>query len=267
MPCLVERAIANPETADGTQREQRDLIAQESAALWGFWIAVIAFLQLAATVIGLVFIKRTLDATRAAVKEAGDATEAAREAVKETSRVGEAQTRAYLSVVRADFHFARRGKSGLPFDLTLQFHNSGGTPAVNVSYYCGAVISTWSDSKAPPDLNTVPFQQFVTNKPPGDSPVQAVCYGIAPRWREYAKRWDEVDEDTKFGEMPQLVICGVVFYEDVFGQTFRSQFAFVFADRVTEDGGPFGRDDLPTIQGCVPTFERVGDRNDHIKVE
>src|SRR4051812_27102538 len=68
IPCLVERAVANPETGDTDEHDSRDLVAQEGAALWGFWIAVFAGLQIVATVIGLVFIKRTLDATWGAVE-------------------------------------------------------------------------------------------------------------------------------------------------------------------------------------------------------
>jgi hypothetical protein len=268
MPCLVERAIANAETSDGTQHEQRDLMAQESSALWGFWIAVIALFQLVATAIGLVLIKRTLDATREAVQEAGDATEAARQAVSETSRVGEAQTRAYLSVVQASFHVNRptRPTEALAFELALKFNNSGGTPAVNVSYFCEARLSTWKGSEDPPNFGIVPFQQFVTNKPPGKtSEVHATCFGVAPRWSEYIAASEKVTGDTPFGQMPTLIICGVVFYEDVFGKTFRSQFGFFFTGRVKDNSTPVSADDLSTIQACIPTFERIENRLDYIK--
>lgn len=261
------RKVVNSERE--SKREESDLAAQWNAADWARWATVVAGAQLIATILGLYFIKHTLDATRAAVQEAGDATEAAREAVRETSRVGEAQARAYLSVVQASFHVDRRPRqlTDIPnYELMLKFHNSGGTPAVNVSYYCEARVSTWSDTETPPDLSTVPFHHFVTNKPPGEpGEIKAICYGLMPRWSEFQDNWAKVTRDTTFGQMPNLIICGIVFYEDVFGATFRSQFGFMFGQKPPKDGDPVGSDDLTTLQACIPTFERISDRRNYIE--
>lgn len=247
--------------------DESDLCAQyraaEAAGIAAYWARWQAWLSLAG-IVGLSFtVFLTIRATNAAV----DANKIASETKEETIRIGEAQTRAYLSVVRADVHVDRKDRNhpNFPrFEVALHFHNSGETPAVNVAYHCTAEVSKWIDVNILPSLGTVPEQRFVTNIPPGEaSEIDVPCYGIALRWREYKEQWDQVTEDTKFGQMPMLVIYGVVFYEDVFGQTFRSQFAFWFGKKPKTDG-PTGRDDLDTLQACIPTFERISDRQKYI---
>lgn len=131
IPCLVEREVANPETANTTEHDQRDLVAQEAAALWGFWIALFAGLQMAATIVGLAFIKRTLDATWGAVEKAGEAVQATKESAAETRRIGEAQVRAYLNVIGLTMLITNEGL----LQLCVEMKNSGQSPAIDLQLF------------------------------------------------------------------------------------------------------------------------------------
>lgn len=133
LPCLLESAIANPETQQTDQNETRDLMAQEASALWGYWLLVIAALQLIATIIGLVFIKRTLDATWKAVGDTCEATvamkrqnELTERAFREASTTSRAQLRTYFSSLRESCEIS---DAGTAFKCIYQYKNVGLTPA------------------------------------------------------------------------------------------------------------------------------------------
>jgi hypothetical protein len=266
-------ALACISTAIDTARENSEarqgLYAQQDAARWSFWAMIGGWASLMIAAVGVWFVKRTLDATLEAVKEANFATEAAQRSVAETTRIGEAQSRAYLTVVQAEFYVDRapRNHPGLPnFELILHFHNSGQTPAVNVSYYCTSLVAPWVDRSVLPPLGIIPHQDYVANvTPQTPSKVSATCFGIAVQWRDFLKRWKHVNNDTAFGQIPMLVIYGALFYEDIFGKTFLSRFAFSLEGCEAEDGMPVERSKLPTVQANIPTFVPIGDRLDYVK--
>lgn len=70
--CVVEKI----ETAKQAEHNSKDLTAQQQAAWAGMLNSSLAPFALAATILGLIWIKGTLDATRAAVEETGKATRA-----------------------------------------------------------------------------------------------------------------------------------------------------------------------------------------------
>lgn len=98
-----------------------DLWAQSLMALW-------AFLQLVLTGVGIWYIRKTLVETEKAVNQAVEATGAAQMAVAETTRIGEAQVRAYLLVENPMLSAEAPG-----FILRLRVINSGMSPARKVS--------------------------------------------------------------------------------------------------------------------------------------
>lgn len=130
------------------QRNERDLAAQLKAADWAMWAAIIAGAQLLATIIGLYFVKRTLDATLEAVEDTGKATKAMEEANRiarfaqmhnrseETrNRVRQQlseqrQLRAYVSLEPGGVHIAERGMHSLPVNII----NGGQTPATDLTW-------------------------------------------------------------------------------------------------------------------------------------
>jgi hypothetical protein len=80
LPFAAESFVSNPEPKNTDEREKRDLAAQEASATWAFWVVLFAAVQTILTVVGIYFVKRTLDATLRAVEDTGQATEAMREA-------------------------------------------------------------------------------------------------------------------------------------------------------------------------------------------
>lgn len=121
-----------------TQRENRrnesDLAAQWKAADWVMWASILAGAQLISTLIGLYYVKRTLDATMLAVEDTSEATEAMREANRIASAATENQLRAWLSVTltgkaRMDI------MNGLPrVKLSFSVRNKGGSPAIDICW-------------------------------------------------------------------------------------------------------------------------------------
>jgi len=254
VPAFAERFISNPEPGNRTERENRDLAAQENTAAWAFWIVLLSFGQVVLSGFGLLALVRTL-------KQGDETLTEARNAIDAGRLMGEAQTRAYLSVTRADFSI--RSKLSR-FEINLNVHNSGQTPAVNIAYYCTADVTDWIELNTFPKIDTIDHQSFVNSITPNQlSKVKIICHGIALRWVDYLERWEKVTENTSFGDMPMLRIFGVLFYEDVFGKTFQSKFAFSIAG-VPPTGETFVQDDLPIIQARVPTFEPVAERKDHL---
>ena len=113
------------------QHEAADLHAQQDMAEW-------ALLMFLATLAGVVYIALTLGATRDAVAEARNATWAAEKSVKETRRIGEAQTRAYLLVERA--WITQSDENDIR--IRAKIKNFGQTPAIDARSW----ISIWVES-------------------------------------------------------------------------------------------------------------------------
>ncbi|MBP6380636.1 MAG: hypothetical protein KA312_09525 [Sphingorhabdus sp.] len=122
--CIYDRVEASQEQARGEQ----DLTAQQIAANSAFMSAIIAFFTLVITGVGAWLIRETLVATQDAVKEAEKATEAANAAVRETTRIGEAQIRCYLVATSAVFSILNDGR----FFATCTLKNTGQSPAENI---------------------------------------------------------------------------------------------------------------------------------------
>ena len=246
------------QTAHETERNERDLEAQRIMALWTRTMGIAAVIGMGVGMFGLGLIFTTFRETRRAA-------DAAYGAVAETRRLGEAQTRAYLSAVKADFSHdpQPRGKYMIPkLDLVIHLANSGQTPAINVSYCCAARVVPWKDRDALPIFEECKGQTFITSIIPDNPvPVSVLCFGLMDIWLKYKEEWIKVTEDTPFGAFPMLMFYGAVFYEDVFGQRFRSTFVFLL-EGVQPNGLPIAKNDLSTVQAAVTNFEPVDDRSD-----
>lgn len=88
--CVTEIVASEREN----KRNESDLAAQWQAADWVLWAAIIAGAQLVATVIGLYFIKGTLDATLKAVEDTGKATLAMEKQIE----IAERGQRAWIAI-------------------------------------------------------------------------------------------------------------------------------------------------------------------------
>lgn len=249
-------------------RNDADLRAQEDMAWWAKLMFFAAAGSLLLTGIGVLLIWRTLLATQAAANAAVATVDAATDANVTTREVAEAQARAYLSVIRADIAIDTKPRPAKEFEhveVTMHFHNSGSTPAINVSYYCHAETSVWGHISKFEPLDTVHSQEYINNIPPHTTTkVSPSVFGILKELWNVKKKWEAHTDQTPIGEIPILIVKGVVFYNDVFGAEFRSQFCF-WLENQPSGKKEHGQDDLPTIQTQVPTFERIESRNLYVK--
>ena len=71
IPSPVERAIANPPSNGGQDSVERDLAAQESMAVWAFYMALAGFGTMFVTLIGTILIWKQVSLTREAVEDTG----------------------------------------------------------------------------------------------------------------------------------------------------------------------------------------------------
>ncbi|MZQ90598.1 hypothetical protein GVY41_17230 [Frigidibacter albus] len=106
--CIAQAISAEREQ----QRAEQDLDAQQQMAEWARWMLIATVIMAAVTGFGVVFVWQTLKATQ--------------DMAKETSRIGEAQVRAYLG---RESCAAWEG-TGVEFCGTIT--NCGNSPAINV---------------------------------------------------------------------------------------------------------------------------------------
>lgn len=178
--CVYKRVEAGQEQARGEQ----DLIAQQRAASSSLASAVIAFLTLIATCIGLWFVKRTLDATLIAVKDTSDATLAMQAANDIARQIGQAQTRAYLSVRSARLYVTET----LPF-WKVSIENSGQSPAsiATLKFLPEVSYHQFDASTGIPHLKALDFGMLETpcgSVAPGEE-RRDILVGFIPNNKEY----------------------------------------------------------------------------------
>lgn len=129
----LEAANAKQESTRERERAEQDLRDQDNMAKWAFWMFLVGGGELLLTAIGVFLVWRTLLHTR-------DAAVAARDAVIETRSTGEAQTRAYLNIVKASVYFMQPRHHPV---IEIQVLNYGLSPAYDfvwnpiVTYYAG----------------------------------------------------------------------------------------------------------------------------------
>ena len=186
------------------------------------------------------------------------------DANRATRQVAKQQTRAYLSVTKAELHLDSKTYLGgeLPdINVFIHIHNSGITPAVNISYHCFSEVSVWKDSDKFSCTETVQYHTYTNIVPSGETNrVKTICFGVLRDYREVIKRWGGFTNQTPIGLAPILVIKGVLFYEDVFGDTFRSDFGFWLEDKPGDGKPPEVWENLPPMQGRIPAFVRIRNR-------
>ena len=125
---VVHAISSQAETAEDQQNTKDDLNAQQDMAFWALCMVGVSLGQLAATIVGIALVYKTLQSTRDAVGEAKQATKAANAAVKVTEDSAERQLRAYVipETVTIDALEVERPV------ITTIVKNSGQTPAYEV---------------------------------------------------------------------------------------------------------------------------------------
>jgi len=129
LPALAERVISNPEPGEGTERERRDLAAQENTAAWAFWMVFLSGLQLIVSGFGLWALLRTIDQGRKALKRARDANRIADDTARR-------QLRAYVLPIGIEWSFEIVGGERY-VSIQVKWQNSGATPGAD--FTCAAL--------------------------------------------------------------------------------------------------------------------------------
>lgn len=142
LPYFAERIASGPDPEDGSEREKRDLAAQESMSVWAFWLLLVSAIGTLTTMIGTGFLLWQIILTREAVKDTGGATKAmvkANEIAQQANRawlMPEPPILAHLLNSRDENGKALQNAIGLMFE----FQNAGNTPALSVGLATSLVL-------------------------------------------------------------------------------------------------------------------------------
>jgi len=131
--CIQEAVEASVEQ----QRAEKDLAAQQNMAKWARWLLGLAIFTAAVTGFGVWYVRDTLVATR--------------EMASETTRIGDTQTRAYISISDA---FITQILPGNKAKISITIENSGQSPA-----YDFRIVSTTGFIFADPETIDIPEAQ------------------------------------------------------------------------------------------------------------
>lgn len=124
-PPLVDCVTRQVEDSRDDQRAEYDLAAQQGMSIWAFWTMIAAVTTTGLTVVALVFIKGTLEATRMAVKDTGDATKA----MLDANRIAEDAQRGWVTVTIHAIGPVYRGDDGRVLaTIRYELKNVGVTP-------------------------------------------------------------------------------------------------------------------------------------------
>jgi hypothetical protein len=126
---LPESKLVNPVSSKATAaelREIRDLKAQEDMANWAFWMLIASTVGSLLTIVGLVFVWKTLHHTRRAADSAGDS-------VTDSRKAAANQLRAYVGPRAVNYTFDLSGGFGVGIEIT----NFGQTPAFRFRHIAG----------------------------------------------------------------------------------------------------------------------------------
>ncbi|MDT0576780.1 hypothetical protein RM533_11405 [Croceicoccus sp. F390] len=124
----IETISSDAQAQRAEQRAETDLQAQQDMAFYALLMFIASLVTIAVTAIGIWYVKRTLDATLAAVKGA----EIATDAMKEANRIADQAQRPWLTV---DLNFDFTDEHGSLLFCNITITNIGRSPAYNVSVF------------------------------------------------------------------------------------------------------------------------------------
>lgn len=107
-----------------------DLASQEKVANSARWSTISAWAVTILTLIGIILLFQTLVYTRRTLDEARETAKAANKTIKVTRKIGEAQTRGYLSIIDK-FTDISKTDEGANFNVRISWKNMGLSPVVN----------------------------------------------------------------------------------------------------------------------------------------
>jgi hypothetical protein len=150
IPDSVERAIANPTPQSGQDHEKRDLAAQESMAVWAFYMALFAGMTALITGVGTYFIAAQVKLTREAVEDTRRATGA----MERQNNLMQATQRAWVIIEPEILYLNVKDRGIVGVSCAVHFRNNGQTVARDVAFT--AVVGTQNSG----DLDEVAQRMF-----------------------------------------------------------------------------------------------------------
>jgi hypothetical protein len=201
---------AKPTPAYKHWRDYQDLEAQWAQAHWAMIAALVAMIGVVVTTVGVIFVARTLQATRAAVREAERATQAANDAVAVTSDTAKRQLRAYVSTIGAVIGPDRDNSDS--FSIVVDIRNTGLTPAYDLICWAEAELDAFPlESRLPIHCIKTESRAVLA---PGSSTL------LMPTHRLLTTQ----EQDDLRNDKLALYVFGEAHYKDAFGHQRLTQF-------------------------------------------
>lgn len=198
------------------RRDESDLAAQWKAADWVMWATILAGIQVIATLLGLYYVKRTLDATLEAVEDTGKATKAMERQNDIARDIAHSQLRPYIYVSDGTIRIHRIHDIQFISDdieFFINIKNFGQTPAKKVVVHIRGMVIDYDDFDHPKVFEESDTRVF------GDMP---------PGFEEFTQPQTvsgiQAAHDSLNGETKCIMIDGRIVYEDSQGTSYRTEF-------------------------------------------
>lgn len=189
------------------------------------WVTIAAFLQVIVALIGIHYLRKTIEETRRAadltIAEATRTTAAANASLEHAKAASYAELRAYVFLSGSTINrFMRSEREVAGYDLAFDFQNTGQTPAYRVTGYLNHAFFPGPPPKDfdYPDSNT------------GDVSLST----LGPGQKSQLSRQIAVEE---FGDLkrPRLFVWGWMEYDDAFPDTPRHRSEICFEIEILGD--------------------------------
>lgn len=264
---VLESALHYPPAYSDEYRSQKDLEAQQGMAFW-------AMLMFFITATGVWLVAQTLVETR-------EATRAAIKTADITRKIGEAQTRAYLSIEKIRIKYTKEPGlrkvdeqfSRATFDIVLRINNSGNSPANNIE------MDFAIDERTGLDFPSPPFQKTMRQEVAASIPAKGtydhktgMSLTIENGLLGHKTPIDVKDRNRK------LLFVGALIYTDVFDKRWRfdlicqaapfflsNEFNYETMKFKEGEGGFYTTTDFSRVDVVYASVPRITDKNDHKK--
>ena len=225
--------------AEDAARSERDLAAQELMAQWALSTALTGLAGLLVTIVGIFYVRKTLEQSISATKAAYDA-------IAVTEKMGRLQTQAYLSFSGTDPLFVVSEGSPVSLTVRAKFRNTGQSPGSIVYGFCQVYFLT--------DLNVAfHYREQRYNQ----YRMKLIIGPGEERWI-YTPNIPIEQISGAIGDGRMLVIVGYIEFTDVFDETARVQDFCV--------GLAFHSDPTKLDDGKLPTHDWIAHPNYSVKI-
>ncbi len=203
-------------TADGDAKQaEYDLKAQQDMAEWAFGMLIVTCWLAGITLLGVLFVWRTLSATKQTLIEAEKTTAAAVKTYETTRDIGEAQVRAYVYCENAAFEITKN-----ELKVFVVIRNAGQSPAINVSIEGG--LDMYILGGHPERPNVIESREYSGNTDYLDPvPSNGTSNGELIFQRDMSFGADEdpefAEDRRMFDEANALNVSTAIKWSDVFG--------------------------------------------------